>query len=186
MWTIVILGGFLMIGVSNIALGKAKPLDIAVPAEVWTILGISTTSLVGSPLILSNKKQKEPNAAEETRTLTLMGTQGVDLNQVDSHGHVVVNKEPSAAGWEDLFKGEETGNAAQLDMGRIQMLFFTLILVLAYGIEIGTLLNGTAAIQGFPALNEGIVALLGISHAGYLVNKAVPHSTSPSPSPSPS
>jgi hypothetical protein len=181
MWTIVILGGFLMIGVSNIALGEVKPLDIAVPAEVWALLGISTTSLVGSPLILSNKKQNDPDDKERERTFTLMRSQGLDRTKVDYQGLVVVNEEPSAAGWGDLFKGEETGNAAQLDMGKIQMLFFTLVLVLAYGIGIGALLNGTAAIKAFPELDAGIVALLGISHAGYLANKAVPHSKPRSP-----
>jgi hypothetical protein len=176
MWTIVILGGFLMIGVSNMALGEAKPLDIAVPAEVWALLAISTTSLVGSPLILSNKKQTDPDHTEKQRTFNLMRSQGMDAN-VGHQGQVVVNQEPSAAGWGDLFKGEETGNAAQLDMGKIQMLYFTLVIVLAYGIGIGTLLNGTAAIKAFPEIDAGIVALLGISHAGYLANKAVPHST---------
>jgi len=92
-----------------------------------------------------------------------------------------VNLEPSSAGWGDLFKGEETGNAAQLDMGKVQMLFFTLILVLAYGIAIDALLNGTGAVKELPILDAGIVALLGSSHAGYLANKAVPRSSLPSP-----
>jgi hypothetical protein len=57
------------------------------------------------------------------------------------------------------------------------MFFFTLILVLAYAVAIGTAFTGTEPkIDNFPALDPGMVALFGISHAGYLVHKAVPHS----------
>ena len=57
------------------------------------------------------------------------------------------------------------------------MFYFTLILVLAYAVALGTTFAGEAEkIAEFPALGPGMVALLGISHAGYLVHKAIPHS----------
>jgi hypothetical protein len=40
-------------------------LAIALPEQLWTLLGISTVSLVGSPLILSTKLPKEPTPQEE-------------------------------------------------------------------------------------------------------------------------
>jgi hypothetical protein len=62
------------------------------------------------------------------------------------------------------------------------MLLFTLVLVFAYAVMMAhgfTKVAGTPdpdAILSLPRLSEGMVALLGISHAGYLTNKAVPHS----------
>ena len=106
-----------------------------------------------------------------------MAKEGVDTKKLASKGQIVVNTALEGARWSDLFKGEESGNAAQLDLSKVQMFFFTLILVLAYAVALGTALTGAEAkIDNFPALDPGMVALLGISHAGYLVHKAVPHS----------
>jgi hypothetical protein len=66
-----------------------------------------------------------------------------------------------------------------LDLTRLQNLFFTLILVGAYAASIGSLLArsgvniSTAQISQLPNLDASGVALLGISHAGYLAGKAV-------------
>ena len=177
LWTIVVLSGFLTAALSNLALGQTDPLSIAIPTELWLLMGISTTSLVGSPLIKSTKKAKKPNDSETTSTFKLMAKEGIDTSKLASKGQIVVNTALEEARWSDLFKGEESGNAAQLDLSKVQMFFFTLILVLAYAVAIGTAFTGTALkISDFPALNAGMVALLGISHAGYLVHKAVPHS----------
>jgi hypothetical protein len=140
-------------------------------------MGISTTSLVGSPLIKSTKTAKKPNAAERTSTFNLMAKEGVDTKELASKGQIVVNTTLEKARWSDLFKGEEAGNAAQLDLSKVQMFFFTLILVIAYAAALGSAFTGTTPkIDSFPALDSGMLALLGISHAGYLVHKAVPHS----------
>lgn len=177
LWTIVVLSGFLAAALSNLALAQTDPLSIAIPTELWLLMGISTTSLVGSPLIKSTKIAKKANEGETTSTFNLMAKEGVDTSKLTSKGQIVVNTALEEARWYDLFKGEESGNAAQLDLSKVQMFFFTLILVLAYAIALGTALTGTEAkIDNFPALDPGMVALLGISHAGYLVHKAVPHS----------
>jgi hypothetical protein len=80
-----------------------------------------------------------------------------------------------------LVRGEETGNAASLDLGKLQNLFFTVALLIAYAANLrGTLtVADTGAFAGLPELSEGLVSLLGISHAGYLTYKAVPHSSLP-------
>ena len=177
LWTIVILSGFLTAALSNVATGQTSPLSIAIPSELWLLMGISTTALVGSPLIKSTKIAKKPNVAERKSTVNLMGKQGVDTSIVTSKGQIMVNTALEGAKWSDLFKGEESGNAAQLDLSKIQMFYFTLILVLAYAVALGTTFAGTAEkIAEFPPLGPGMVALLGISHAGYLVHKAIPHS----------
>ncbi len=76
----------------------------------------------------------------------------------------------------ELFKGDEMGNDAQVDLAKIQMFYFTLILVFVYAVALGNSLAGCEAIAQFPDLDPGMIAWLGISHAGYLTSKAVPHS----------
>jgi len=176
-WTIVVLSGFLTAALSNLAAGQTSPLSIAIPTELWLLMGISTTSLVGSPLIKSTKTARKPNETERTSTFNLMAEEGLDTKKLSSKGQIVINTSLEDARWSDLFKGEESGNAAQLDLSKVQMFFFTLILVIAYAAAIGSAFTGTEPkIDSFPALDSGMLALLGISHAGYLVNKAVPHS----------
>lgn len=177
LWTIVVLSGFLTAALSNLASAQTSPLSIAIPKELWLLMGISTTSLVGSPLIKSTKTAKKPNEAERTSTFNLMAKEGADTKKLASKGQIVVNTTLEKARWSDLFKGEESGNAAQLDLSKVQMFFFTLILVIAYAAAIGTAFTGTELkIDSFPVLHSGMVTLLGISHGGYLVHKAVPHS----------
>src|SRR5690242_9175502 len=55
LWTIIVLSGFLIAALWNISRGVDAPLEINVPKELWLLMGISVTSLVGSPLILSTK-----------------------------------------------------------------------------------------------------------------------------------
>jgi len=177
LWTIIVLSGFLTAALSNIGAQQADPLSITIPKELWLLMGISTTALVGSPLIKSTKIPKKPNVAERQDTFDLIAKQGVDIRTFTSKGQLVVNTTPEGARLSDLFKGEESGNAAQLDLSKIQMFYFTLILVLAYAVALGNAFASDAVgIAKFPPLGPGLVALLGISHAGYLVHKAAPHS----------
>jgi hypothetical protein len=177
LWTIVVLSGFFAAALSNLAAGYVNPLSIAIPSELWLLMGISTTSLLGSPLILRTKMEKAPKKTEKEKTFALREKQGVDASRLDNVGLVLVNKDPDAAQPADLFAGEETGNGAHLDLGKIQMLYFTVILVLTYAVTLGSTFAGALGRIGqLPALDPGMIALLGISHAGYLLHKAIPHS----------
>lgn len=168
LWTITILSGLLTAALSNIGLFVAAqsnaalrsslpmpfaPLAIMVPSQVWLLMGISTTSLIGSPLLKSGKM-----AAGKIETRG-------DLGQAQVA---------------DLFRGEERNNYNVLDLARVQMFFFTLVLVLAYAVLLGSLFSAsTSAISGLPDIDPSMVTLLGISHAGYLANKAVPRPDAP-------
>lgn len=181
LWTILILSGFLTAALSNISSGVVNPLAIPLPRELWLLLGISTTSLVGSPLILSTKAAAPVGRtaqleAQTQRTLSGLARQGLDPSTVTAEGKVIAWQWPGDARFADLFQGDEIGNAAHLDLGKVQMFFFTLVLVLAYGVALARMFAGPDSFA-FPTLDEdnGMVALLGISHAGYLANKAVPH-----------
>lgn len=179
LWTILILSAFLTAVMVNIDLGREQPLAVALPPELWLLMGISTTSLVGSPLIIGVKKRTPVNEAEKSRALSALIRQAVDTSKVAILGQVVVNEAPEEARWSDLFRGTETGNVGQIDLGKVQMFFFTLVLVLAYGSALAALFRqGSGVITSLPTLDTGMLALLGISHAGYLLNKTLPHGES--------
>jgi hypothetical protein len=194
LWTIVILSGFFTIAIWNVFSGQSDPLSIAMQEELWLLMGISTTSLVASPLILNNKREKKPEPSETNNVLMLLSRQrGVDLVMddkdkakqleelpVEADGQLVKNKDIKDAGAIDLFKGEETGNATHLDLGRIQMLYFTVITIIAYAVTLYQGFSEVAKtgdkIAEFPILSSSMIGLLAISHGGYLVHKAIPHS----------
>lgn len=179
LWTILILSAYLTAVIVNIDLKQAEPLSIAIPADLWLLMGISTASLIGSPLILSTKKAREAKNGEKARALQALNRQAVDTGKVAIVGQIVVNQTPEVARWADMFQGSETGNIGLLDLGKVQMFFFTIILVLAYSSAIATLFQqGFGSIRALPVVDGGMLALLSISHAGYLVNKALPHSDS--------
>src|SRR5713101_4063203 len=67
-----------------------------------------TTLFRSTPLILNNKRRGE----------------------VDS------NENRGEARWSDMFKGDDVCNADYLDLGKVQMFYFTLILVLVYAVAL--------------------------------------------------
>ncbi len=187
LWTTIVLSGFLIIALSNIAAGQESPLSIAIPSEIWLLMGISTISLVASPLIKSTKESKTANEKEKERNFELIAKQRrISEDEVgekiENRGQIVANINIEDARFSDMFSGEEVGNAAYLDLGKVQMFFFTIVIVVAYAAAIGTMLSSDAIkIEAFPDLQQGMVALLGISHAGYLTKKAIPRPESEKP-----
>jgi hypothetical protein len=181
-WTVVILSGYATAALWNLFAANAPdPLAVQWPEELWWLLGISTTSLVGSPLILQTKKQQVPNTTqEETYQQRLSDQPQNGADQVGSPpnlGNLAVNPTPRQASLADMFRGDEIGNEASVDISKIQLFFFTILIVIAYGTGLGDLfLTTTGAVEAFPALSESILVLLGISHAGYLGYKGVSHS----------
>jgi hypothetical protein len=186
LWTIVVLSAFLTAALANIKNGHIdSAVDIGIPEQVWLAMGISTTSLVGSPLILSGKKKEEPNKKTMEKMLVQRKLLPADATETDkarvieSHsiGRLYRNEAPSDARLYDLVRGEETSNAGVLDLSRLQNLFFTLILLGAYAACLGSYLVDHAATKSaldqFPALSASALALLAISHAGYLGSKAI-------------
>ena len=184
-WTLIVLSGFISAVLIRLQIESVEnPLNISIQSEIWALLGISTTSLIGSPLIRSTKSNKTPNTAERNATFQSLGAtldaNGNLVTNLDSKGQIVINKNSEDASLADLFKGEETGNATAVDIAKVQMFFFTVILVLAYFVLMIDVFGDQSKLEGeifsFPLLDSSMLALLGISHGGYLVNKAIPHS----------
>lgn len=191
LWTVLVLGAFLVAAIWNVRHGVANPLSIGIPSELLAVIGISATSLVGSNIVTSVKESKPADPAVATDTLQKMGVLPPnvavtpnaanallleDSGVVLARGQMVAKRNLQDASWADLFKGDQTSNAAVLDLGKVQMFYFTLILVLAYAVAVGKLFYAAGAIQSLPVLDPAMVGLLGISQAAYLTNRAVPRS----------
>jgi hypothetical protein len=73
----------------------------------------------------------------------------------------------------DIFMGEYVADFALLDIAKIQMFFFTVLLVIAYGTAVGSLLRTDPLPSSLPDVGAGMLPLLGISHASYLASKVV-------------
>ncbi|NIV29293.1 MAG: hypothetical protein GWN58_07240 [Anaerolineae bacterium] len=81
----------------------------------------------------------------------------------------------------DLFTGEEVDNFGYVDMAKVQNFFFTVIAIVSYAVMLGVAMaaagTDVAGFFVFPDPTESLLAILGISHAGYLVDKPFVHST---------
>jgi hypothetical protein len=177
LWTVVVLSSLLTIAMFNIREDKMdNPLDITVPPQVWGLLGISTASFVTAATIKSQKKNMDAPKPAREKTKEALAKVGDDPDKLAApQGSLVAFKEPTDASIADFFKGDEVVSAAYLDLGKVQVFFFSVIVVFAYATGVGAILyDAGAAIKSLPDLSLGIVALLGISHAGYLTSKAVP------------
>lgn len=188
LWTILILSAYLAATLANMKVtpdltGTGNLFSVTIPSGLWLLMGIATTSLVAAPLILSTKTTKTPDEQQKDNTLKLLANQHVDVggNNVIDRGQIIAYATSDNARWADLFTGEEVGNAAQFDLSKIQLFYFTFILILVYGIALATIFAGPGpTIKALPDIDQSILALLGISHAGYLTSKAIPHSQSDS------
>ena len=150
LWTVLVLSAYMAAALANIGRDAQNPLTVDIPSELWLAMGISTASLVAAPVALAYKQGKRPGALESLP------------NERDSH-------------WSDLFRGEEVVDSHHLDLGKVQMFLFTVVVILGYGLAVGDMFEGgTGAFTTLPAVDEAVVTLLAISHAGYLTKKAVP------------
>lgn len=175
-WTLIILSAFVTIALERVSAEALDPLAIELPWQLWALMGISTTSLIGSPLIKSTKKRKTPDAQAKERAAKSRGTQPEDVEET-REGTLYVNKSIADAEFSDIFKGEEIANSPQIDMAKVQMFFFTLVAALSYVVILfhQIVTEEPDALVSFPELPEGLIAILAISHAGYLGNKIVDH-----------
>jgi hypothetical protein len=171
-WTVVIVPALGTMAIARAQTDPVTAMDIAVPPTVWALLGISTTSLIGSPLI-KNAKKDPATAPDPARALAILASMGKRPDEVNVEGQVVKNTSIEAASFADLFMGEYVESFTLLDVAKIQMFFFTVLLVLAYAISVGRTLRADPSLAALPDVGSGMLPLLGISHAGYLLSKTV-------------
>lgn len=152
-WWLLVVSTVLTEGIFNAIVTDPKsvggPLQLAIPTALGGLIGLSAASAVGSPAVLAAKEKAD--VPVETR---------------EQGGH----------DWQDLFRGDDTANADCIDGSKLQHIFLTLAVVLAYAIGIGRNLAGigSSTAATFPPLDAGFVGLMAASHAAYLGYKALP------------
>lgn len=182
LWTIIVLSALFTIAIYNIGIQYSNhapitdALSITVPAELWVLMGISVTSLVGSKLILNSQDGIRAPLSLKIRAETYFkNNYNIDKERLNFDSIVHKNNCFEDARFANIFMGDQVGDCTTIDIGKVQMFFFTIILVLTYSVAIASIflspLNGKM-IGSMPAFSEGMLFLIGISHAGYLSYKA--------------
>jgi hypothetical protein len=177
LWTMLLFPAVMTAGFSNIALGIPDPLKIAIPPEVWALLGIGAFSLVAAPAVVdSRKKEASPDSSTMQNALTAAQMRDHLAAPLTAIGNVPAKQGQDDARWSDIVRGDTVAGFANLDISKVQQLAITIVLVLVYAASLYRLFEGldnsnAKAIPGFPAVDAGFVALLGLSHASYLAYK---------------
>jgi len=182
LWTVLIIAAYLVIALMRVKAGVANPLVVTIDWQIWTLLGISTASLVGTPLLNDSKRKKEPGKDDQSKE-EILAKAGQPFDQtstvVDKNrdGLLYGNSSIDDARFTDLFEGDELSNSRFIELGQVQMFFFTVLVALVYAVQVFHLISSpglaTAPEASLPLLPEGLLALMGVSNAGYLGNKAI-------------
>jgi hypothetical protein len=76
----------------------------------------------------------------------------------------------------DMFEGDELANVQFVDVAKLQLFFFTVVVAVAYSMQLYAMIAyGDLSVGNvkMPELQEGLLALMGVSHAGFLGSKGV-------------
>lgn len=174
-WTLLILSAFLFVSLQRIADPTVlDPFAITLDWKLWALLGISTGSFVGAGMVSSVKKMKEPDG-KATKEVAAFFKEPESQVSENREGILYANDTTADATFLDVLQGDELKNTAYVDLSKVQMLLFTIVTVVAYGAALFSWVNSNdpAELVVFPELSEGLITILGISHAGYLGNKAI-------------
>ena len=178
LWTLIILSAYLTIALERVHTKPsiADALAIILDPRLWYLMGISTASLIGSSLIQSTKKNKDPKRGEVNTAAKVLGEDRTTVAD-NRQGLLYKNANIKDAAFSDMFEGDEVGNAAYVDLAKVQMFFFTVVAALSYGVTLfyWIITKQPAELTAFPVLSGGLIAILGISHAGFLVNNSTAH-----------
>ena len=172
-WTVLVLSAVFVAAAWNVSSGSGSPLNIVIPYELLIAMGISATTLVASPAVLSLKASQDPSQAD-------LESAGGKLNIADTadipnNGQVMGNVSVADASYIDLFTGDDVSNFDSPDIGKIQQFLITLLLLSVYGAAVVSSFIGAGARYSLPAIDNGFIWLLGVSNASYLAYKAAPH-----------
>lgn len=172
-WTLLVLSAFITAVLYNIQVNPSgQAMLVAIPEALWVVMGISTTSLVASPLLLmaTNDKIAKDNPPQNTPEKE---------TKAKPTGAASCNDCMTKARWSDLLQGETNANDGVLDIARVQMFYFTLIALLMYTyLLVDTFRQAGSTAEGYgidslPPVSGGLIALLGISHTAYLAKKGI-------------
>lgn len=177
-WSVVIFSAYLIGIIQRIVHAVPNPFALEIDPYLWSVLGISTASFVGTPLVLSPKMDTKASPGAITTAANLLQQPPGEVQQC-AIGKLYSNPSPKDARFSDIFQGDEIGNTAQVDVSKVQMVIITVLLIGAYAVDLWAKLGSAGDFKAFtmPTFSASQLQLLGVSHAGYLVFKAVNHTT---------
>lgn len=198
-WTVVLFGGFTILGIFNISLladfardlGQVQALvdvtesDQPAPGffslfpsmdpTLWAVLGVTVAVSPYLSARILTEKEVPAGAQADPRRLQVR-TDPIDRRDA-----------PAEARWADLFKGEGKANAGHVDVSRLQHLVITTLLLGGYIVLLVeyvrtldatailmAIMTGAPVFASMPPVDATFVGLLALSHAGYLAFKAMP------------
>jgi hypothetical protein len=180
-WTVLLLSAFLAIVLKRLSVlssnPAASPLNVAMDPRLWALMGISATSLVGTPLLLSAKASQAPAPNTVDKAAKALSEPAAEI-EANSQGTLYSNAHISDAALTDMFQGDEIGNTAYVDAAKVQMFYVTVVAIVAYSYALYSAILSIYPPAGFamPVPPTALVALLGISNATYLTSKTAQHS----------
>jgi hypothetical protein len=183
-WTIVVIASYFAYAFVRVRLAgtgvldtkaAGDPLNVNIDAHLLALMGISATSFVASPYILGTKKNQTPDDGVAAKTAQISGESAEEV-ETNRQGTLYANSNLADARVTDMFQGDEVGDTMHIDMAKVQMFFFTVIAAIAYLLLVFRNLRAPGQdLSSLPALPDGIVYAIGISHAGYLGSKGLDH-----------
>jgi hypothetical protein len=176
-WTTVIVSGFFVIALERIHMGEVlQPLNIGIDWQIWALLGMSATSFVGTPLLYGAKKNKNPADPELVPKVAARYREEPGNVNANREGILYGNGSIQDARFTDMFEGDELANVQLVDVAKLQMFFFTVVIAVSYGMQLYALIAyGDLSVGDvkMPEVQPGLLVLMGVSHAGYLGSKSV-------------
>lgn len=182
-WTLIIFSTYIVMLMQRLSHGVPNALGVAVDNNLWAILGISTASFVGAPIVLNTKTDKTASSNALRAAGSALQESPVEIQQ-NAQGALYSNTQASDARFSDMFQGDEVGNTAYVDVSKVQMFLITVLLIGVYCSDVWGVLasNSASNLTQLPPLNEAMLKLFALSHAGYLTFKAVGHTNTTGPS----
>jgi hypothetical protein len=147
LWTVLVLASYSGALFTNLLAGSSAidALDVSIPPELWLAMGISGGSFAASKAI----KLKIPDAKIDKKS------------------------SPAEARWVQMFTSDVDDGQGSVDLSKLQMFFFTVVLVFGYAAGVANeLIDASTKLTQLPALNDTFVTLLLISHGTYLARKS--------------
>jgi len=182
LWTVLILADYatILLGRAWQGMSLVDAKDLLRP-DLLMLMGISYASAVGTSIVHANKAGKPTPASAVAEAQTNLNDEAGNFTA--AQGVMYKNKDLSDANVGDMFQGDELADAHATDLSKVQMFFFTIVSAVVFLGTADAMFTNMKSIGDvlIPQLPENLIALMGISHAAYLGNKAVTR-TQPQPS----
>ncbi len=177
-WTVVVLAALMATAAIRAwSGGFAGALRIGIPPELLQVMGISYVSAAAAPAILALKSQEATSGQVQAAS----GRMGEQLVSGDQLVHRPSWARPRLA---DMVRGDDLNSAGTVDLGKVQQLMITGLVLVIYGGVLAMMFLWTkldTPRTELPKFSTDFVTLLLVSHGGYLALKAAPK---PDPTPS--